>query len=100
MTAAPKPEKPVPDGDICTGDGEANCVCREPEPIDALAPFNMKVDDLVSKFFDGIDDYIHRHPEITDDIAKHVLETRACDMAEAYVNWVEEGDGEWNGIRG
>lgn len=68
-------------------------------PLDGaiLAHFNMKVDDLIDQVFEGIQDYKDRHPEITDDIAKHVLETRACDMAEGYVGWVEEGDGEWNG---
>jgi hypothetical protein len=74
-------------------------VTIEPEPLDAaiLAHFNMKVDDLIDQVFEGIQDYKDRHPEITDDIAKQVLETRACDMAEGYVNWIEEGDDEWNG---
>lgn len=74
----------------------------EPERLDhqdmaridgpVLAHFHMRIDDLVEEVFMGIDDYIHRHPEITNEIAQESLGRRACDMAEGYRTWVEEGE--------
>lgn len=62
-------------------------------PVDGalLTHFNMRVDDLIESVFEGIDDYCRRHPEITEEIAKKTLSTRACDMAEGYEIWIEEG---------